>query len=1245
MRIVSFLEMTEKKRDFSGKYSIIDMEGVYQHWYLCSGRKRITMNNSIYSKIRAHMLVLGVITAAVFTILIAVGLFVTRHAMVSAGNRLGDSAATDARQMLIEQTEEELSRLAQSKAAINDEKLSATAEHIRTISQIATNIKSNPAQYGYRDISFPDTANTEGRITVMVQIPDRNTSFNTLRSEIGLMANIQDVLLAIQTNNENVGTTYVGTEYGITVCADPDSAQKTPYFDPRTRVWYNRAKQANDLIWTDVFEDYLGRGLAITCAKPFYDADGMIAGVAGMGMFLVVLSEEVVGTKIGETGNAFMINEKGEMIISDSIKKDENGKIIRENILESDTFPRETALKMINGENGIEHVVMDGKEKLIAYHGLTTVPWSLAIIIDAEEVISPALVLEDNIISLKKLTLATFDGDIYWIAMLAGIILIFIAAGVLFFSKRTAMYITGPIQKLTQDAALIGAGDLEHVLETKTGDELEILADSFNSMIAGIKTITAENECLEITSAEKTREAQIIQEANQNLQTILNMLPVGIRIMSMEDGSLLFANKASLDVFNCTSVEQVLGHSGFEFMPEIQPDGGKTADMVLEFFRKESGTVEMQCLKLGGEPFVARINSITTSYKGNRASLAVIEDMTVEKEYQEKLRNIAMQEQEANQLKSRFLATMSHEIRTPMNVIIGITEIQLQKEENPPDTKDAFEKIYESGSLLLNIINDILDFSKIVEGKMEIVPFRYDIPGLINDTAQLNYLRCESKPIEFIVSVDPDTPLDLIGDELRVKQVLNNLLSNAFKYTDEGEIELSVSSEPAGDSPEDVIIVFRIRDTGQGISDEHIGRLFEDYMRFNRDKNRAITGTGLGLSITKRLLNLMNGEISVVTKLGKGSVFTVRLPQKRFGDAVCGAENVQRLREFDFHSTAIAKKMQVVREYMPYGSVLIVDDVKSNLFVARGLLSPYGLQIDAVDSGIDAVEKIKDGNVYDVIFMDHMMPVMDGIETAKIIRGTGYDRPIVALTANALVGQAEMFMQNGFDGFIPKPIDSRKLNAVLNDFIRDKKLPETVDAARRERFRKEIKGEEESTEKKIKLSELEKFFLIDARKAANELERMKINVLDEKDMESYGITVHGMKSALANIGETGLSETARRLEQAAIEKNAAVIHKETPAFIDALKSLIEKMIPVKDSGNAQVSGEDTAYLREKMLQVKTACETVNKKAAKAAMNNLKQKNWPRRINDVLDELSVHLLHSDFEKAAAIAEDAVKNGVD
>jgi len=336
----------------------------------------------------------------------------------------------------------------------------------------------------------------------------------------------------------------------------------------------------------------------------------------------------VTGTEIGGNGYAFIINEKGEMIISDSVQKDGNGRIIQENILTGETFPHETALRMINGEKGIDHVIMDGKEKIIAYHGLKTVPWSLAIIIDADEIVSPALMIENNIITLKETTLTVLDQDIKWIAVIVGVLLIFIITGVMSLTGRLTMEITDPLEQLAIDAARIGAGDLDHVLEIKTGDELELVAASFNAMIAGIKTITAEKDRLETASIEKTHEAQIIQESNQNLQSILYMLPIGIGIMGMDDSSILFANKALLDVLNCTSTEQVLGHSGFEFMPVIQPDGRKTADLVADLFQKESSATEMQCVKSGGEAFTARIHSINTIFKGSRASIAVIEDIT-----------------------------------------------------------------------------------------------------------------------------------------------------------------------------------------------------------------------------------------------------------------------------------------------------------------------------------------------------------------------------------------------------------------------------------------------------------------------------------------------------------------------------------------------------------------------------------------------------------------------------------------
>ena len=569
----------------------------------------------------------------------------------------------------------------------------------------------------------------------------------------------------------------------------------------------------------------------------------------------------------------------------------------------------------------------------------------------------------------------------------------------------------------------------------------------------------------------------------------------------------------------------------------------------------------------------------------------------------------------ANKAKSVFLARMSHEIRTPMNAIMGVTEIELQKNTMESHTKEAFTMIYNSSNLLLGIINNILDLSKIESGKMEIISVKYEFASLISDVVQLNVMR-NSKQIEFEVYVDENLPVQLLGDEIRIKQILNNMLSNAFKYTSKGRISFSVSYE---NGPEDLdaTIVFGVSDTGDGMTKEQVEWLFTPYYRFNLETNRYIQGSGLGMNITQHLLQMMNGSISIESELGKGSTFVVHLPQKSIGFARIGKDMANDLMNLHLPGTAKIRSAQFTYESMSYGKVLIVDDVESNLYVAKGLMTPYGLSIDTCSDGFKTIEKIKDGNVYDVIFMDQMMPEIDGIETTKIIRGMGYMRPIVALTADVLVGQTKRFFENGFDDFVSKPIDVRQLNAVLNRFVRKNSMRTPANT--------EINPE------------LLFMSITDIKNILPILEFTLENIetVSEKELHLFIIKVHALKSVFANIGEKALSQTAYELEMAGQSQDKDIIKQKAPELIDAVKAFMEKNEAKMEETRVDKEDDDDTYLRKQLRILSESCESYDIRSVNAVMANLTKKSWPKETESLLEDISLHLLGSDFDEVATV----------
>ena len=397
--------------------------------------------------------------------------------------------------------------------------------------------------------------------------------------------------------------------------------------------------------------------------------------------------------------------------------------------------------------------------------------------------------------------------------------------------------------------------------------------------------------------------------------------------------------------------------------------------------------------------------------------------------------------EESNKAKSKFLARISHEIRTPISAIMGISEIQLQNPDLPHFVDESFARINTSSHMLLGIINDLLDLSKVEAGKMEIFEEAYSIESIVNNIANLHSTFIGNKPIDFCMYIDRNLPTLLKGDSLRIAQIVSNLLTNAFKYTDAGTVEFSIRCIESLHQDYDTTLVISVLDTGLGMTQSQLNLLQGEYTRFHEHENRDIVGTGLGMSIVNNLMTMMNGHIDIASAKGEGTTVVVYIPQRIIDPQPIGSANAKKLQEFEISARAYTTKFNFEPEPMPYGKVLVVDDIQSNLYVAQGLLEFYQLTIETCESGEKAIEKIDAGHVYDIIFMDHMMPGIDGLEAMKILRGKGYHHPIIALTANAIVEQADAFINEGFDAFLSKPIRTSELNALLLKYVKNAAPP------------------------------------------------------------------------------------------------------------------------------------------------------------------------------------------------------------
>ena len=573
---------------------------------------------------------------------------------------------------------------------------------------------------------------------------------------------------------------------------------------------------------------------------------------------------------------------------------------------------------------------------------------------------------------------------------------------------------------------------------------------------------------------------------------------------------------------------------------------------VVEDFREEMLNENIPySFSISGQHYESHSKHIVDENGKIQGSVILILDMTDIKTYINEIKRVRRQAEKASIAKSEFLANMSHEIRTPMNAIIGMNDI-IMEECGDTEIYGYAKDVQSAAKNLLTIINDILDLSKVEAGKMELVLVNYYIKVLTDEIVGMMDMAASQRGLFLKYECDATIPCRYNGDDGRIKQILLNILSNAIKFTKKGYVRIYITGKP-GENADEELLTFCVEDTGCGIREEDLSKIFEDFRQVDSKRNRSVEGTGLGLAIVKHLVELMAGTINVESTYGKGTRVTLTIPQK-----IVDGRPISEMPEIPQ-----AKQESTDMFTAPGMKVLIVDDNMINRKVARSFLKNYAFDLTEAESGPESVELVR-ANRYDLIFMDHMMPDMDGVEAAEIIRRdcgeNGMAPVLIALTANAMEGMREYFLECGFQDFIAKPLDRAELNQLLLRWVPEK-------YRQREEEEKEIKplnpslfqidgvdmdaamqyysGDEDG------FVELLELFCIDGKRKTGLL----CDVVDT-DILRYQIEVHGLKSASANIGAMEVSAMARTHENAAVQGDREFIGREFPILLAEYETLV-----------------------------------------------------------------------------------------
>ncbi len=633
----------------------------------------------------------------------------------------------------------------------------------------------------------------------------------------------------------------------------------------------------------------------------------------------------------------------------------------------------------------------------------------------------------------------------------------------------------------------------------------------------------------------------------------------------------------------------------------------------------------------------------------------------------EELNESRMQAEAANRAKSDFLANMSHEIRTPINAILGFNTMIKREAKNPQIIKYA-DDIMGAGNSLLSIINDILDLSKIESGKMEIVPVEYEISSLLLDVVNMMKMKAADKGLRINLNVDSNIPVWLLGDDVRIKQIIVNLMNNAVKYTEHGTVTLNVHGIREGENER---LYFEIKDTGIGIKPEDIDKLFEKFKRIEESRNHSIEGTGLGMNITINLLAMMNSKLDVKSNYGEGSKFSFEILQKVVREGEIGDINTRVNKRRD-------DKTYKAKFEAPEARVLVVDDNRMNREVIIALLKHTHIIFDQADGGYSCLEKTNT-NKYDLILLDHMMPDLDGVKTLHIMKASENNlnryTPIVCMTANAITGAREEYLCEGFESYISKPVKPNELEQLLAEMLPDSKVIYTEvmepqpDELQNQKKSDAKKNQADSKKEDVSLPQVEginielalknlstpqlviesmKTFVTTAALEADTLERiykstMNAGASDEltESVKGFRIKVHAMKSTSLTIGAVMISNMAKYLEYCARDSKFENIRSVTPAFLDEwrdtagrLKKELDRIAP---ESKEKIPFEKDEFLK-KINELSRFMQDMDIDKGDEIIIELKKYSLPEKIESMMPELEAAVTNIDLGEVDRLVSD-------